>query len=115
MRKRIEMVPLLTSVCIVGLTWPRAAAVNADAPRAFLGHVALVVEDSASDVMRWFCSNRHILSQPSRFVVLPSSHCSPGSRTPFPHTALIVVVDVVVVVVVVIAPALQVPPPHVKP
>src|SRR5262249_37350272 len=84
----------------------------------FLGHAALVVEESASNVMRWSCSNRHVPSQPSRFVVLPSSHCSPASRTPFPHTAASVVVDVVVivvVVVVVVVPALQVPPPHVKP
>src|SRR5262249_22451186 len=51
---------------------------------------------------RWFCSNWQLASQPSRFAVFPSSHCSPGSRIPLPQNAAGVVVDVVVLVLLMV-------------
>jgi hypothetical protein len=46
---------------------------------------------NCSQLMRWLCSNPQEELQPSRLAVLPSSHCSPGSRMPLPQTAPVVV------------------------
>src|SRR4051794_34138684 len=56
-------------------------------PSAFLLQYASVPNCILSWSTRWLCSKAHAESQPSRFVALPSSHCSPCSRVPFPQTA----------------------------
>jgi len=42
---------------------------------------------SARSRARCSCSKLHLLSQPSRLITLPSSHCSVPVRTPSPHAS----------------------------
>src|SRR5688572_28911464 len=55
-------------------------------PSWFAVQYVSVLNAIASVLTRWHCSNLQLPSQPSRFVVLPSSHCSVPSRTALPHT-----------------------------
>src|SRR5215468_5148459 len=55
-------------------------------PSAFFVQKSSVVNYCTSELMRAVCSSLHALSQPSRLSLLPSSHSSPKSRTPLPHS-----------------------------
>ena len=70
-------------------------------PSAFFGQNALVALFGGSPIdsvlTRWHCSNLHALSQPSRFAMLPSSHCSRPARTASPHTMFLQLAEQVAV------------------
>ena len=55
-------------------------------PRAFAVQYESGPNSKVTALARCSCSNRQFESQPSRFVRLPSSHCSLPDRTPSPQT-----------------------------
>jgi hypothetical protein len=69
------------------LNWLKAVGVKLWVPSSFFAQNESVVPVICSEFMRWSCSNPQVELQPSRLMVLPSSHCSPASRMPLPQTA----------------------------
>src|SRR5262249_21145401 len=88
------VVPALMPSVSDWLIWPSAVPVMDWVPRRLvvgLQKAGAAVPWIAIDVIRVMTSYLQFESQPSRLNVLPSSHCSPGSRTPLPHTAAVCV------------------------
>src|SRR4051812_37481158 len=82
------------------------AKVPMDPPSLFAVQKASVPNCIFTVVARCPCSNLQLASQPSRFVMLPSSHCSPlgSSRKLSPHEESLHT-----------APRQMLPTPHVAP
>src|SRR5262249_2334158 len=93
----IVIEPSLTPFVSAVLIWSCAVLPTIAPPSAFFVQYVSVPNGSVSAFTRWHCSNLHELSQPSRFVVLPSSHCSVPARTPSPHVMLLHVAEHVAV------------------
>ena len=79
--------PLITSLSVIGWMAARPYC-RTSAPSRLAGQNVLVNVDGSywSDVERWICSKLQFWSHPSRFSVLPSSHCSLPLTLPSPHT-----------------------------